>query len=39
MPCLFLILVLAFPRVVGLCLVLTDYLSHAYHNLLLPLIA
>ena len=39
MPCLFLILVLAFPRVVGLLLLFfTDYLSHAYNNLLLPLI-
>ena len=39
MPCLFVILVLAFPRVVGLVLLFfTDYLSHAYNNLLLPLI-
>ena len=39
MPCLLVILVLAFPRVVGLVLFFfTDYLSHAYHNLLLPLI-
>jgi hypothetical protein len=39
MPCLFVILILAFPRVVGfLLLFFTDYLSHAYNNLLLPLI-
>jgi hypothetical protein len=39
MPCLFLILVLAFPRIVLLVLFfLTDYLNHAYQNLLLPLI-
>ena len=39
MPCLFLILVLAFPRLVLLVLLFfTDYLNHAYQNLLLPLI-
>ena len=39
MPCLFLILVLAFPRIVLLVLFFfTDYLNHAYQNLLLPLI-
>ena len=39
MPCLLVILVLAFPRVVGLVLLFfTGYLSHAYNNLLLPLI-
>ncbi len=39
MPCLFLILVLAFPRLVLLVLFFfTDYLNHAYQNLLLPLI-
>jgi hypothetical protein len=39
MPCLLLLLVLAFPR---LCLVamffLSDYLERAYHGLLLPLL-
>jgi hypothetical protein len=39
MPCLLVILILAFPRVVGFVLLFfTDYLSHAYNNLLLPLI-
>lgn len=39
MPCLFLILILAFPRVVLLLLFfLTDYLTRAYHDLLIPLI-
>jgi hypothetical protein len=39
MPCLFLILILAFPRVVLLLLFfLTDYLTRAYHDLLVPLI-
>jgi len=36
MPCLFLLVVLAFPRVVLLVLYfLTDYLQRAYHDLLL----
>jgi len=39
MPCLFVILILAFPRVVGLALLFfTDYLSRAYNSLLLPLV-
>ena len=39
MPCLFLILVLAFPRIVLLVLFfLTDYLTRAYHDLLIPLL-
>ena len=39
MPCLFLILVLLFPRVVLLVLFFfTDYLARAYHGLLLPLL-
>jgi hypothetical protein len=39
MPCLFLILILAFPRVVLLLLFfLTNYLTRAYHDLLIPLI-
>jgi len=39
MPCLFLILILAFPRVVLLLLFfLTNYLTRAYHDLLVPLI-
>ena len=39
MPCLFLILILAFPRVVLLLLFfLTNYLTRAYHDLLIPLV-
>ena len=39
MPCLFLILVLAFPRVVLLLLFFfSNYLTRAYHGLLLPLL-
>ena len=39
MPCLFLILVLAFPRLVLLVMFfLSDYLVRAYHNLLVPVI-
>ncbi|HTT63689.1 MAG TPA: hypothetical protein VMG35_17675 [Bryobacteraceae bacterium] len=39
MPCLIVIVVLAFPRVVLVCLWLfTRYLQHAYHGLLIPLI-
>lgn len=39
MPCLLLVLGLAFPRVVLLLLFFfTDFLSRAYHGLLLPLL-
>ena len=39
MPCLLLILVLAFPRIVLLLLFfLSNYLERAYHGLLLPLL-
>jgi hypothetical protein len=39
MPCLLLILVLAFPRIVLLLLFLfSTYLERAYHGLLLPLL-
>jgi hypothetical protein len=39
MPCLLLILVLAFPRIVLLLLFfLTNYLERAYHGVLLPLV-
>ena len=39
MPCLLLIVVLAFPRVVlVLMFLLSDYLQRAYHGLLLPLL-
>jgi hypothetical protein len=39
MPCLFLILILAFPRLVLLALFfLSDYLTRAYHDLLIPLL-
>jgi hypothetical protein len=38
-PCLFLILILAFPRIVLLALFfLSTYLERAYHGLLLPLL-
>ena len=39
MPCLLLILVLAFPRVVLLLMFLmSNYLQRAYHGLLIPLL-
>jgi hypothetical protein len=39
MPCLLLLLVLAFPRVVlVLMFLLSDYLTRAYHGLLIPLL-
>ena len=39
MPCLLLILVLAFPRVVlALMFLLSNYLDRAYHGYLLPLL-
>jgi hypothetical protein len=39
MPCLLLILFLVFPRVALVLLFLfTNYLQHAYHSLLLPLL-
>jgi len=39
MPCLFLILILAFPRLILLLLFFfSNYLTRAYHGLLLPLI-
>jgi hypothetical protein len=39
MPCLLLILVLAFPRIVLVALfLLSNYLQRAYHGLLLPLL-
>jgi hypothetical protein len=39
MPCLLLVLVLAFPRVVLVLLfLLSNYLQRAYHDLLIPLI-
>lgn len=39
MPCLVLILVLAFPRLVLLAMFfLSNYLERAYHGLLLPLV-
>lgn len=39
MPCLILLLVLIFPRVVLVALFLTSrYLEHAYHGLLIPVL-
>lgn len=39
MPCLLLLLFLAFPRVVlVLMFLLSDYLTRAYHGLLIPLL-
>jgi hypothetical protein len=39
MPCLVVILVLAFPRIVLACLFFfTTYLERAYHGLLIPLL-
>ena len=39
MPCLVLILFVAFPRIaLALIFLLSNYLEHAYHGLLLPLL-
>jgi hypothetical protein len=39
MPCLLLIVVLAFPRVIlALLFFFSSYIEHAYHGLLLPLL-
>jgi UDP-N-acetylmuramyl pentapeptide phosphotransferase/UDP-N-acetylglucosamine-1-phosphate transferase len=39
MPCLLLLIILAFPRVVlALMFLLSNYLDRAYHGLLLPLL-
>ncbi|HLK64617.1 MAG TPA: hypothetical protein VKU19_14330 [Bryobacteraceae bacterium] len=39
MPCLLLLIVLAFPRVVlALMFLLSNYLERAYHGLLIPLL-
>jgi hypothetical protein len=39
MPCLILLLVLIFPRIVLACLFLfSNYLQHAYHGLILPIL-
>jgi hypothetical protein len=39
MPCILLVLVLAFPRVIlVLMFLLSTYLQRAYHNLLIPLL-
>lgn len=39
MPCLLVIIVLAFPRVVLALMYFTSrYLQHAYHNMLIPLV-
>ena len=39
MPCLLLIVVLAFPRIVlALMFFFTNYLSRAYHSLIIPLL-
>jgi hypothetical protein len=39
MPCLIVILVLAFPRIVLACLFLfSNYLERAYHGLILPIL-
>jgi hypothetical protein len=39
MPCLLVLLVLAFPRVVlVLMFLLSDYLQRAYHGLILPIV-
>jgi hypothetical protein len=39
MPCILLLVVLAFPRVVlVLMFLLSNYLSRAYHNLLIPVL-
>lgn len=39
MPCLLVVLILAFPRVIlALMFLLSNYLERAYHGLLLPLL-
>jgi hypothetical protein len=39
MPCLVVIVLLAFPRIALVLLFLfTNYLQHAYHNMLIPLL-
>ncbi len=39
MPCILLLLVLAFPRVIlVLMFLMSNYLQRAYHNLLIPLL-
>jgi hypothetical protein len=39
MPCLILLLVVAFPRIIlALLFFLSNYLQHAYHGLLIPLL-
>lgn len=39
MPCLLLILVVAFPRIVlAILFFLSNYLQHAYHGILIPLL-
>jgi hypothetical protein len=39
MPCLLLVVVLAFPRIVlALMFFFTNYLSRAYHSLIIPLL-
>jgi hypothetical protein len=39
MPCLLLLIVLAFPRLVLVLLfLLSNYLQHAYHDLLIPVL-
>ena len=39
MPCLLLVVILAFPRVVlVLMFLLSNYLQRAYHNLIVPLL-
>jgi hypothetical protein len=39
MPCILLLLVLAFPRVILVCMFLmSNYLTRAYHGLLVPLL-
>jgi hypothetical protein len=38
MPCLLVILILAFPRLVLVWMYFTHYLQHAYHDLMIPLL-
>jgi hypothetical protein len=39
MPCLLVIILLAFPRVVLICMfLLSDYLQRAYHDLIIPIL-
>jgi hypothetical protein len=39
MPCILLLLVLAFPRVIlALMFLMSNYLGRAYHNLLIPIL-